>query len=76
MVCPKTLIRSARKCLAIRAGLVKRIASQQDGRRSELQPTGQGRRALGTVRRFRMKFFARLTAEYGPIATARTLHAC
>ena len=49
---------------AIRAGLVKRIASQQDGRRSELQLTGQGRGALATVRRFRMKFFARLTAEW------------
>jgi len=49
---------------AVRAGLVNRIASQQDGRRSELQLTGKGRRVLAMVRRFRLKFFARLTAEW------------
>ena len=45
---------------AIRAGLIRRIASQSDGRRSHLELTSAGSKALEMVRRFRMKFFPQL----------------
>jgi DNA-binding MarR family transcriptional regulator len=43
---------------AIRAGLVRRIASQSDGRRSYVELTSEGAKVLELIRRFRMKFFA------------------
>lgn len=49
---------------AIRAGLVRRIASQSDGRRSHVEPTNEGSKALEMMRRFRMSFFARLMADW------------
>lgn len=49
---------------AIRAGLVRRIASQSDGRRSHVELTSEGSKALEMVRRFRMKFFAQLMADW------------
>ena len=49
---------------AIRAGFVKRIASQLDGRRTHLDLTNDGRKALATVRRFRIRFFSKLTANW------------
>lgn len=49
---------------ALRAGLVKRVASQSDGRRSHLSITAKGLRALETTRKFRMAFFAQLMAEW------------
>ncbi len=49
---------------AIRAGLVKRIASQLDGRRTHLELTDDGRRALAAVRRFRIMFFSELMANW------------
>jgi DNA-binding MarR family transcriptional regulator len=42
---------------AIKAGLVKRLASQSDGRRSCLELTKSGRKALVTVRQYRITFF-------------------
>lgn len=49
---------------AIRAGLVRRIASQSDGRRSHVELTGEGLKALEMVRRFRMRFFAQLMSDW------------
>ncbi|HKV38206.1 MAG TPA: MarR family winged helix-turn-helix transcriptional regulator [Blastocatellia bacterium] len=49
---------------AVRAGLVKRIASQSDGRRSHLALTASGVTALETVRRFRVAFFAQLMSGW------------
>jgi DNA-binding MarR family transcriptional regulator len=49
---------------AIRAGFVKRIASQLDGRQTHLGLTNDGRKALATVRRFRIMFFSKLTANW------------
>jgi DNA-binding MarR family transcriptional regulator len=49
---------------AIRAGLVKRIASQSDGRRSHLELTSDGSKALELTRRFRLKFFAQLMSSW------------
>lgn len=49
---------------AIRAGFVRRIASQSDGRRSHLELTGEGLKALETTRRFRMSFFAHLMSDW------------
>ena len=45
---------------AIRAGLVRRIASQSDGRSSHLELTSDGSKALELVREYRLKFFAQL----------------
>jgi DNA-binding MarR family transcriptional regulator len=49
---------------AIRAGFVKRIASQLDGRRAHLELTDNGRRALAATRRFRIMFFSKLMANW------------
>jgi len=49
---------------AIRAGLVRRIASQSDGRRSYLELTRDGSKALEIVQRFRMRFFAQLMSDW------------
>jgi DNA-binding MarR family transcriptional regulator len=49
---------------AIRAGLVRRIASQSDGRSSHLELTGDGSKALELVREFRLKFFAQLMSGW------------
>jgi DNA-binding MarR family transcriptional regulator len=49
---------------AIRVGFVKRIASQADGRRSHLELTNEGLKALETTRRFRTSFFARLMSDW------------
>jgi DNA-binding MarR family transcriptional regulator len=49
---------------AIRAGVVKRIASQLDGRRIYLELTDDGRRALAATRRFRIMFFSKLMANW------------
>ena len=49
---------------AIREGLVRRIASQADGRRSHIELTSEGSKALEGVRRFRMKFFAQLMTDW------------
>lgn len=49
---------------AIEAGLVKRLASQSDGRRSYLNLTKAGRKALATVRQFRMAFFCRILSPW------------
>src|SRR5262249_20020806 len=49
---------------AIRAGLVRRIASQSDGRRSHIELTRDGLKALETIQRFRMKFFDQLMSHW------------
>jgi DNA-binding MarR family transcriptional regulator len=49
---------------AIEAGLVKRLASQSDGRRSYLELTKTGRKALATVRQFRIAFFYRILSAW------------
>lgn len=49
---------------AIRAGLVRRIASQADGRSSHLELTPEGSKGLEMIRRFRMKFFAQLMSDW------------
>ena len=49
---------------AIRAGLVRRIASQSDGRSSQLELTSDGSKALELVREFRLKFFAQLMSGW------------
>src|SRR5215471_5158571 len=49
---------------AIRAGLVRRIACQSDGRRSHLELTREGSKALQMIQRFRMRFFARLMSDW------------
>lgn len=49
---------------AVRAGLVKRIASQSDGRRTHLALTASGIAALETIRRFRVAFFAQLMSGW------------
>jgi DNA-binding MarR family transcriptional regulator len=49
---------------AVRAGLVRRIASQADGRSSHLELTPEGSKALEMIQRFRMKFFAQLMSEW------------
>jgi DNA-binding MarR family transcriptional regulator len=49
---------------AIRVGFVKRIASQSDGRRSHLELTNEGLKALETTRRFRTSFFAHLMSDW------------
>lgn len=49
---------------AIRAGFVKRIASQSDGRSSHLELTTEGRKALELTRRFRLRFFGQLLSGW------------
>src|SRR5262249_48592867 len=49
---------------AIRARLVRRIASQSDGRRSHLELTDEGLKALQMIQRFRMRFFAQLMSDW------------
>ncbi len=49
---------------AIRAGFVKRIASQSDGRRSHLELTSEGLKSLEITRRFRTSFFAHLMSGW------------
>ena len=49
---------------AIRARLVRRIASQSDGRRSHLELTREGSKALQMIRRFRIRFFAQLMSDW------------
>jgi DNA-binding MarR family transcriptional regulator len=49
---------------AIGAGLVKRHASQLDGRRAHLELTKDGRKALAAVRRFRIAFFSAIMADW------------
>jgi len=49
---------------AIRAGLVRRIASQADGRSSHLELTPEGSKALEMIRRFRIRFFSQLMSEW------------
>lgn len=49
---------------AIHAGLVRRIASQTDGRSSHLELTPEGSKALEKIQRFRMRFFAQLMSEW------------
>jgi DNA-binding MarR family transcriptional regulator len=49
---------------AVLAGIVKRHASQLDGRRAHLELTKDGRKALATVRRFRIKFFSRIVSDW------------
>ena len=49
---------------AVRAGYVRRVASQADGRSTSLELTGAGRRLLQTVRRFRAQFFSKLMATW------------
>jgi hypothetical protein len=49
---------------AIRARLVKRIASQSDGRRSHVELTSEGFKALEIVRRFRTAVFAQIMSDW------------
>lgn len=49
---------------AIRAGYVKRVPSQADGRRSSLELTASGRKLLLTARRFRTQFFGKIMAGW------------
>jgi DNA-binding MarR family transcriptional regulator len=49
---------------ALRAGLVKRIASQADGRRSHLAITPKGLKALETIQKFRIMVFSQLMSEW------------
>lgn len=49
---------------AIRSRLVKRIASQLDGRRTHLELTDDGRNALAAARQFRIKFFSNLMGNW------------
>jgi DNA-binding MarR family transcriptional regulator len=49
---------------AIRVGLVRRIASQTDGRSSHLEHTTDGSKALEVKQRFRMRFFVQLMSEW------------
>lgn len=49
---------------AIRRGLVRRIASQSDGRRSHVELTREGTKALEMVQQFRMKFFAQVMTNW------------
>lgn len=49
---------------AIRAGLVRRIVSQSDGRRSHVELTSEGSKALEMMRRFRVRFFAQLMSDW------------
>jgi DNA-binding MarR family transcriptional regulator len=49
---------------AIVAGIVKRHASQLDGRRAHLELTKDGRKALATVRRFRITFFSQIVSDW------------
>jgi DNA-binding MarR family transcriptional regulator len=49
---------------AIRAGFVRRIASQLDGRLSRLTLTSEGRKALRMTREFRVAFFSQLMSGW------------
>lgn len=49
---------------AVQAGYVKRLASQVDGRSTNLELTNAGRQLLQTVRRFRTDFFSKLMAGW------------
>jgi len=47
-----------------KAGFARRIASQSDGRRSHLELTNKGLKALEMTRQFRMAFFSRLMSDW------------
>ena len=49
---------------AVRAGHVRRTASENDGRRTCLQLTGSGRKLLQRARSFRADFFSKLMAGW------------
>jgi DNA-binding MarR family transcriptional regulator len=49
---------------AIKAGYVRRVASQKDGRRIRLELTKEGRRLADVARRYRTAFFARLLEDW------------
>ncbi|NIH88478.1 MarR family winged helix-turn-helix transcriptional regulator [Amycolatopsis granulosa] len=51
---------------ALDAGLVHRRADQMDGRRSLLEPTAEGRRALAEIQGFRARVVAEVTAGWDP----------
>ncbi|GHF25772.1 MarR family transcriptional regulator [Amycolatopsis deserti] len=51
---------------ALEAGLLRRRADQGDGRRSLLEPTAGGRRALEEIQAFRAGVVAEVTAGWDP----------
>lgn len=51
---------------AVRSGFVRRIASQEDGRRSCLQLTASGRAAVAAAHRTRQDFYSRVLADWDP----------
>ncbi|WP_264930567.1 MarR family winged helix-turn-helix transcriptional regulator [Streptomyces sp. A012304] len=51
---------------AVRSGFVRRIASQEDGRRSCLELTGSGRAAVAAAHRTRQDFYSRVLEDWDP----------
>ncbi|MEO3784045.1 MarR family transcriptional regulator [Actinocorallia sp. B10E7] len=51
---------------AVKAGFVRRVASQEDGRRSCLELTPAGRLAIDTAHRTRQTFYAGLLEDWSP----------
>ena len=49
---------------AVKAGYVRRVASQEDGRRILLRLTGKGRQCAAKARGFRTAFFARVVEDW------------
>ncbi|ELP69454.1 MarR family winged helix-turn-helix transcriptional regulator [Streptomyces turgidiscabies] len=51
---------------AVRSGFVRRVASQEDGRRSCLALTRSGREAVSAAHRTRQDFYARALKDWDP----------
>ncbi|WP_435838294.1 MarR family winged helix-turn-helix transcriptional regulator [Streptomyces albidoflavus] len=51
---------------AVKSGFVRRVASQEDGRRSCLELTGSGEQAVAAAHRTRQGFYASLLGDWEP----------
>lgn len=51
---------------AVRSGFVRRVASQEDGRRSCLELTGLGHEAVSAAHRTRQGFYSVVLGDWGP----------
>lgn len=55
---------------AVKSGYVRRVASQEDGRRIHLELTDAGRRVVEATRRTRQEHFAKAMADWTPAERA------
>jgi DNA-binding MarR family transcriptional regulator len=55
---------------AVKSGYVRRVASQEDGRRIHLELTDAGRRVVEATRRTRQEHFAKAMSDWAPAERA------